>query len=208
MLSQKEGKSDPPDRGDAPVRRDADNDSLRLLVEQACMNWESDLRAFLAGILRNCHSLDDAFQRTVVRAIEAADSVRRETLRGWLFKIALNEARQILRDNRRDVFVQDRLISEENGRVWGIAGAASGAVDSGIVSEEIGAAIRRSLGRLPIEQQEVIRRRIYDEQTFSQISEDLNLPLGTVLTWMRRGLQRLREDSALKSLTENLRETL
>ncbi len=62
--------------------------------------------------------------------------------------------------------------------------------------------IQQSLIRLPQEQQEVIRRRIYGGQTFAVIAEQMHLPLGTVLTWMRRGLLRLREDSQLRAFVD------
>jgi len=75
--------------------------------------------------------------------------------------------------------------------------------DLGLVGDETVKAVQRSLIRLPQEQQEVIRRRIYDGQTFAEIAEQMQLPLGTVLTWMRRGLLRLREDSQLRAFEDD-----
>ena len=175
---------------------DGDCRTPRLIVEGACVQWQADLKAFLLGILRDRHLADDAFQKMVVKAIEAAESAHQETLRGWLFRIALNEARLIQRENRRDAVHRERLAGQQRTE------DAQWLVDVGLISEELVQAIRKSLVRLPFEQQEVIRRRIYEGLTFAEIATQMNQPLGTVLTWMRRGLQRLKEDAGLRSLMD------
>lgn len=174
----------------------------RLLVEVACVEWQADLMVFLRGVLRNRHLAEDAFQKMVIRALEAADSVHPETLRGWLFQIALNEARKIQREDRRNTVHVERL-AEQQTHDRTDRSDADWLVEVGLLSEEIVQSIRRSLLRLPPEQQEVIRRRMYEGLTFAEIAAQMNQPLGSVLTWMRRGLQRLREDSGLRSLLDD-----
>ena len=44
---------------------------------------------------------------------------------------------------------------------------------------------------MPPETAAVIRARIVEEKTFAAIAEEQRIPLGTALTRMRRGLQRL-----------------
>ena len=75
--------------------------------------------------------------------------------------------------------------------------------ESGLLNDDLVQVVQKSLKELPVEQQNVIRRRIYYGQTFSEIAEEMNLPLGTVLTWMRRGLLKLKEDAGLKSLVSD-----
>ena len=53
--------------------------------------------------------------------------------------------------------------------------------------------IREALGDLSPEEQRVVRMRVYEEKTFAGIAQELGLPLGTVLTRMRRALQRLKD---------------
>lgn len=177
----------------------------RVFVERMCIEREFDLKAFLFGILKDRSLIDDAYQRTVVRAIESSASVRVETIRGWLFQIALNEARQILRDEKREQLRRDRLLEELSveSAVRPSQDEASQRVEAGVLHDDLAIAIRRSMEKLPVEQQEVIRRRIFDGMAFSEIADAMQLPLGTVLTWMRRGLQRLRQDSGLKSHSED-----
>jgi len=182
------------DSANAAQSGDLDVQSARAQVEEACVRWQTDLTAFLLGVLKNRHLAEDAFQKLVIKAIEAAESARQETLRGWLFRIALNEARQIQRERQRDTVHYGRLAEQWPSNNTGLV------AESGLLNDDMIQAVQKSLKKLPVEQQNVIRRRIYYGQTFAEIAKEMNLPLGTVLTWMRRGLLKLKEDAGLKSL--------
>lgn len=174
----------------------------RRTVEQACVSLAGEVGDFLRGMLRDRHLAEDAWQKTVVRAIESAQSVRLGTIRGWLFRIALNEARAILRERSR--LPNSTELSEDVAR-----GQRSGMdcrelpMDQQLIREELRVALRASLELLPVDQREVIRRRVYLEMSFAEIAADMNVPLGTVLTWMRRGVVKLREDRALQKLLQD-----
>lgn len=174
-------------------------EAVRKTVEEACVLYHSDLKAFLLGVLKNSSSAEDALQRTVVRALESCASVRLETLRGWLFQIAFNEARQIQRTARRDAKVREKFAEyvSETAAAYS-TGRADWWTESGVLLDGLVPAIQASIGKLTEEQQIVIRKRIYEGLTFAEIAEQMNKPLGSVLTWMRRGLSRLREDSGLR----------
>ena len=175
----------------------ARSDEARETVERACVELASDLKTLLAGILRDQTLAEDAFQRTVLKAIQAADTVDLRTLRGWLFRIAVNEARQLRRESRRE--------TEKLQSAAVVAGRQTGSAfeslisESQILKEEFVQAVRCSLERLPSNHKEVVQRRIYEGQQFSDIANAMGVPLGTVLTWMRRALEQLRNDSQLKN---------
>lgn len=175
---------------------DAEN---RRLVEQACVEFERDLRAFLLGVLRDSHLADDALQKTVIKAIQASDSVNPETVRGWLFRIALNEAREL----KRGISRQGRL----HKAVWESVSDADRREDKDapffVATEEEKQAVRQAMNRLSEDFREVVTRRVEKGQTFAVIAEEMGRPLGTVLTWMRRALLELAEMQELRNLSEH-----
>lgn len=177
-------------------------DEKRTLVSQACVEWQDDIRAFLLGVLRGREHLDDAWQRTVVSAMNAAESVEPPTLRGWLFRIALNEARQIRRTLRRQA-VWNQKISSEMAQVWFRKSSGQSVADGALVREELIAEVRRAMERLPEEQRRVVVMRVYDGKSFAQIAEETGRPIGTVLTWMRRALLKMKDDPSLRSLADH-----
>jgi RNA polymerase sigma-70 factor (ECF subfamily) len=200
-LSQNEGKHSASER----PSQVADVMPARMVVERACVQMEADLKVFLVGVLKNHHLADDIFQKTVIRAIEAADSVQMETLRGWLFRIALNEARQFQREQRREAGHREKIANAllvERSEQLSLSDAHQMA-EMRLVNNDLSNVLKRSLEKLPSVQQEVIRRRVYDGLTFAEIAVQMGLPIGTVLTWMRRGLLKLKEDSGLKSLRDD-----
>jgi RNA polymerase sigma-70 factor (ECF subfamily) len=93
----------------------------------------------------------------------------------------------------------DRLRVERRAPTWNAAepGDTSPEIDS--ASQVLGDTLwvdaqllRRLLGQLPAEQREVILLSYFAGFTHSELSDQLNLPLGTVKTRLRIGLQKLR----------------
>ena len=173
----------------------------RQIVEEACLRFRQDLRVFLLGVLRDVSLADDALQRTAVRAIESCQAVRKETIRGWLFRVALNEARQLKRTQRQNARVHQKFSEQVSETQSSYLNNKSGWWhESEILRDDVNRLVQTSLEKLPDEHRVVILKRIYEGLTFAEIADQLGQPLGTVLTWMRRGLSRLREDSRLRDI--------
>ena len=61
-----------------------------------------------------------------------------------------------------------------------------------LVRREIVDQVREAMESLPASQRQVLQARVYEDKTFAQIAAEMRLPLGTVLTHMRRALEKLR----------------
>lgn len=70
--------------------------------------------------------------------------------------------------------------------------AADDGPDAASLNSEQEDRVRQAINELPEEQQETIIMKVYGGLTFEQISETLNLPLGTVASRYRRGLERMK----------------
>ncbi len=198
-MSQSGGhqSNDVPDRDG----RSCPPDTQKRLVEATYVGLQRELRAFLRGVLKDVTLADDALQKVAVSAIQSCEDVNPETVRGWLFRIALNEARQLQRSQRRDSEIRQKFSEQvaETQSTWSVQ-KTDWWTSSGLLKDGFDTIIQKSMSRLPDEHQTVIRLRIYEGLSFAEIAERLGQPLGTVLTWMRRGLSRLREDSGLRDL--------
>jgi RNA polymerase sigma-70 factor (ECF subfamily) len=110
----------------------------------------------------------------------------RGSVRTWLLSIVHNRGVDRLRTlaamaRRQDALEQAELRrpDEPDAEALGIGQALAGSV-------------RRELGALPSEQSEVLKLAYYGGFTHHEIAEMLQLPLGTVKSRMRLGLERLR----------------
>lgn len=151
-------------------------------VQEAYERWSADIRHFLIGLTRNGEEAEELVQATFSRLVAAGESAGASSLRGWLFRVAHNEAMLA----RRKSAVRSRGL-ESAGRAAEIQGRLDGsppAWAAAVRAEDV-ARVRAALQQLPPEQRHVVEQRIYEGRTFAQIAADSSLPLGTVLTRMR-----------------------
>lgn len=143
-----------------------------------------ELRNFLVGVLRSADLANEALQAAFEKAIERGHTARRETLKGWLFRVAYNEALVIKRKQE----VHERSLPK---LAWSCPPQDSPA-QAVLRSDEV-EKIKRLLHQLPSDQRVIVEKKIYEEQTFAAIAAELKLPLGTVLTRMRSAIISLRK---------------
>ena len=148
-----------------------------------------EVRLFLVGLLRHPELADEALQNTFQRVLEQGHTARSESLKGWLFKVSYHEAMAL----RRRQTTQDRVLRKYGDReVRSRFDSPPGEPDWRLIQDEDLVRLRQALASLPAEQQDVVERRIHREQTFAVIAQELQLPLGTVLTRMRLALEKLQ----------------
>jgi RNA polymerase sigma factor (sigma-70 family) len=153
--------------------------------ERLYYEFAAELLAFLKALLRDDDAAEEALQNTFQRWLMSGGSVRSETVRGWLFKVAYHEAMEF----RRKQSVHERFLKRYQSQ--GLGGVQS-EFGGGPEQTEDRQRVWQAVMALPVEQRDVVVRRIYREQTFAAIAEECGLPLGTVLTRMRLALKRLQ----------------
>lgn len=151
----------------------------------------SQLYALLLRILRNPERAQDALQDAYVRVWQKADtySVERGAPLTWLLSIARYRALDVLRRKRPEV-----AMPEEPDRVATLLedeqSLSPFEVNENQQSLE---AVRACLHTLQDQQRDSVLLAYYEGLTHQELSERLDAPLGTVKSWIRRGLMRLRE---------------
>lgn len=157
--------------------------------------FAGELRAFLLGVLRNDDSASEALQATLVKALERGHEARPETRRGWLFRVALNEALVL----KRQAKIQEKSFRELAQNDARRHESAEGSVTRNespagfVLQAEVIERVRLALDDLPPEQRRIVRMRIYEHKTFEVIASELKIPLGTALTRMRLATEKLRD---------------
>ena len=127
----------------------------------------------------------DAFLKLWTRA--RAFSTTRGALLTWLLTIARNNALDRIRlEARRPALAEASLSDLEDGRP-DLQAPGSGSEEARWRS------LRFALAELPDGQRQVIELAYYQGLTHSQMAEMLGLPLGTVKTRLRLGMERLRD---------------
>ena len=155
------------------------------LVAGLYLEHAEELRAFLIGVLRSGELAAEVLQATFAKAVESGHTAREESLKGWLFRVAFNEAMLIRR--------RQKLHGKSVEKLGWARRDEQEAPDDQVTRWETVARVRKALETLPEEQRQVVRMRIYEEKTFAVIAKELKIPLGTALARMRSALIKLRK---------------
>ncbi len=143
-----------------------------------------ELRYFILGVVRDHDLAGEVVQTAFTRAIELGHTVKQESLKAWLFRVAYNEALAVRRRQAVGERVMRFLAAQPQ--------AGRSDPDAGLLQNETVAAVRAALGNLPAEQRQVVAMRIYEQKRFAEIAKELRVPLGTVLSRMQLALNKLR----------------
>jgi len=124
---------------------------------------------------------EDLMQETLLRAFRGLDAYRPEgKFRAWVFRIALNQARDWIRRQHRPAPVPAE------------AAPAAGAPPEGpALARERRRGVEQALARLAEDDREVLLMRYYGDMTFKEIARATDEPLGTVLARAHRALKKL-----------------
>jgi RNA polymerase sigma-70 factor (ECF subfamily) len=153
--------------------------------------WERKIFALCFGMLGREDDARDAAQETFIAAYKAAASFRGEAkVSSWLHRIAVN---QCLTIKRRQKSRAEDFLDDENGEseITFVAPASASPGRTSEQSERL-ALVRQAVGALPADLRQVIVMKEFEEMTFQQISETLELPLSTVKSRLYTALKQLR----------------
>ena len=157
------------------------------------------VRAVAAAVLR-LHQEDpdvqDCTSETLRRAMEGRDRLRPgEPIRPWLLGIARHVALDMLRARKRHGVVPD-AVSNQNGD--GISRTETIPDDAASPEELLEQArrrqqIQRAMSTLPEPMAQALMKFHIDGRSYQEIAAEMNVPLGTVATWVTRGRKTLAE---------------
>jgi RNA polymerase sigma-70 factor, ECF subfamily len=146
--------------------------------------------SFLARISRAMsHSqaeADDLAQETLVKAFRAIDRFDGKYPRAWLTRIARNTA--INRDQRNREFLQaDDTPLEPEGDPSELTDP-----EDIVLSGEVDADLTRALDDLPPAFRTLIQLVDVEGMSYQEAADVLDIPIGTVMSRLHRGRERLR----------------
>ena len=156
-------------------------DRFELLV----WRHSPELFRFLARFIGNAASAEDIVQETFLQVhLSAASFDRSRRFKPWLFTIAANKARDLLRSRgRRPEVPLDAHVGsgEEEGQRFLDFMAHVSTLPSGVLETgEERDFVRSVLARMPGHLKEVLILSYYHRFPYKEIAEILGVPLGTV----------------------------
>jgi RNA polymerase sigma-70 factor (ECF subfamily) len=166
---------------------------LVLLAQNGDREAFSELVCLHAGGVRNviyrmCGDVqvaEDAAQETFLRAWLHFGSFRPQaSLRSWLYRIGLNAATDVLRQQRRVApeELEDLPLRDPHPDPEGF-----------VSQEEQAALVQKAVLSLPDASRAVLVLREYEGLSYQEIADALDIPIGTVMSRLSYGRKLLKE---------------
>ena len=159
--------------------------------------YERPVFALLFRMVRDRELAEDLAQETFVKALNAIESYRPEfKFSSWIFKIGNNAAIDHLRRRELDTLSLDGSPHAETPEAMQATALQIGARQESpldaVEARELGGSIEAAIGRLRPEYRSCILLRHVEGRAYEEIAEILDLPLGTVKTYIHRARNELR----------------
>ena len=153
--------------------------------EAIVVRYQGPVLGLARRYLRSTADAEDAAQEAFVRAfVHRARFDPARPLLPWLLTVARHVCLDRLRREARTIAADD---------------APDGCALEGVTAEDAAsgreqlARLARALDALPEGQREVVAMFHLDGLAYREIAEALDVPIGTVMTWLHRGRARLKE---------------
>ena len=153
--------------------------------------WERRIFALAYGMLGREEDARDATQETFLSAFRNLRNFRGEAkVSSWLHRIAVNQC--ITRQRRAGVRKESALDDEEEKDAANFASPLEVSPARIAEGRERTGAVRRAVNSLPVELRQVIVMKEFEELTFREIADALDLPLSTVKSRLYTALRQLQ----------------
>jgi len=158
-----------------------DTTSFTRLMER----YQRELFHFLFRFLGDRAAAEDVFQETFLQVHQSAESFDPERrFRPWLFTIAANKARDLMRSqSRRPAAALQSALGgkdESGGELIDLLESVQEMPGEPLEREELAQRVRNIVHVMPAHLREILLLSYFHEFAYRQISEILNIPLGTV----------------------------
>jgi len=152
--------------------------------------WERRIFALAYGMLGREEEARDATQETFLAAFRNLRGFRGEAkVSSWLHRIAVNQC--ITRQRKAKVRGESALEDEEQKHANSFAAPVAFSPAVATEGAQVTLAVRRAVNSLPLELRQIVVMKEFEELTFREIAEVLDLPLSTVKSRLYTALKQL-----------------
>jgi RNA polymerase sigma-70 factor (ECF subfamily) len=158
-----------------------DQHAFELLV----VKYQRRIQRLIGRMVRDVDLVEDIAQETFIRAYQALHQFRGEAqFYTWLYRIAVNTAKKMLLDMKRDPTVSEASLKkssdddETNQPTLELIGSET--PETLLAAKDIANAVNAALDTLPEDLRQALTLRELDGLSYEEIAELMDCPIGTV----------------------------
>jgi len=160
-----------------------DDNAFRHLVER----FMDEVSRTVTGMMGPVPEVDDVVQEVFIKLHRSLSTYRGEaSLKTFVVRMAINKSLDALRKRKRSSWLKPWSDQEALSR------PSADVSDFNMTSRERRNELRRAINILPENQRAVIVLRLVEDISTEETARILDIPYGTVLSRLKRGLDKLR----------------
>lgn len=162
-------------------------DKRQLYLKELYEQFSEDIYKIVYYISKDPDIAEEILQETFIKAYVKLDTLKnRDSVKPWLISIASNLTKKKLRTmSRNRVFYYNSLEDFD----YLISNSSSNNIDQMIVKEHL----KECINSLEADFREILVLYYYDQLSYEEIAEKLNIRLGTVKSRLSRAKKKLKE---------------
>ncbi len=173
--------------------KNGDKQAFNLLVEK----YQYRIRSLVSRLVRDSAEQEDIVQEAFIKAYRAIGRFRGDSaFYTWLYRIAVNTAKNHLVAARRRPPAQDVEISEDGPMRAPERLIETNTPEVILQNDQLVATIRKAIRELPEELRQAITLRELEGLSYEDIAEAMNCPIGTVRSRIFRAREAIQEAMA------------
>jgi len=181
------------DKSDYELIDDAINgneDAFGIIMER----YKNSLYGLIFKMVRNHEETQDLVQEAFIKSYNALESFNKQySFSTWLFKIASNNCIDHLRKRRLQTTSIDAPIRTDEGSISQDLPDTSYSPEKDSLRNELFVSINSIIEELPDKYREVINLRHKEDKSYDEISQALEIPIGTVKARIFRAREILKK---------------
>ena len=167
-----------------------DQDAFGEIVEI----YKNSVYQLCYRMIGNRHEAEDLAQEAFIRAYVNIQSFNQDLkFSTWLFRIATNLCIDRLRKKKPDYYLDAEVAGTEGLTMYSQISSDSPLPETEVESLELQENVQKEILKLPEKYRSAIVLKYMEDMSLHEISEILDLPLGTVKTRIHRGREALRK---------------
>lgn len=156
-----------------------DRNSFSVIVRK----YQKNLLRLTLRFVKDLATAEDTVQETFIKAFEKLDTFQgRSSFRSWLFQIAVNTARNKLRERKDGMVDLDHV---------NLSTRATAEIE--LANNALSKLIQSFVETLPERQRMAMELRIYEDLSFKEIAELMGCPYDTAKANYRHALLKLKD---------------
>ncbi|MFN7730219.1 MAG: RNA polymerase sigma factor [Bdellovibrio sp.] len=160
--------------------RAGDRSAFSVLVRR----HQKGLMRLSMRFMKDSDAAEDVVQESFIKAFERLSSFEgRASFKSWLYQIAVNTAKNRLRDRRGGGINIDDVPLAVDARA-----------ESSLVHNSVAGIIQKYVDELPLKQKTALVLRIYEDLSFKEIAEIMECPYDTAKANYRHALMKLKDE--------------